>query len=145
MKYVTRTATGAWDLRDYERYLESEKRRLAQRVGGDDLLDISRFSGGEFRGSLHDSRFRGLGIDVEPDQDLAVVELRLEGPVFDRDFLLRYEGARTTQLDMPRKDDDLLMHELRLTDGGVAHELLFDGDHVVLVVSERMTFRERLR
>ncbi len=145
MKYVKRSATGAWDLTDYERYLENEKRQLSDVVGGDNLLDISRFSGGEFRGSLHDSRFRGFAVEVDEHQGGVVVEIRLEGPFFDRDFILRYQSARTATFNMPAPDRDLLMHEVLRHDEGVLHEILFDGGHVVTVVSSSMTFRELTR
>lgn len=140
MKYL-RNIDGGWCFDRYEAYLSKNGDELRARIDGEDLLDMRRLSLSD-RGSLHDARFVKLAI--EPSDDVTAMVLWLRGPYFDRFFRLEYRDVEQCSLSAPRPTHDLLIHEVRLEDGGIVHELFFDGDHTILVECGRIEFREVL-
>jgi hypothetical protein len=71
------------------------------------------------------------------------LELRLKGPYFDRYFELQYESIVSCRVELPGSEDDLLMHELRLDDGIIVHELQFDKDKLIVIACRTICFEER--
>jgi hypothetical protein len=147
MKYVSRGPTGTFDLIGYEDYLKRERGVLAARMGGADLLTIDRFVPNG-PGSFHDARFESLLVAAStaerPSSETPIlrVELRLKGPYFDRYFELRYEDVASCSFQMPALTDDLLMHEVRMNDGLLAHEFLFDRGTTIVITCREMRFLE---
>jgi hypothetical protein len=141
--------TGRVDLRAYASYLEREREALSAHVRGVDLLTIERvFSDGP--GCFHDSRFDRLSITTSGTErpgshaQILDVELRLRGPFFDRYFELSYKEVSSCHLQAPAPDDDLLIHEVRMEDGSLVHELLFDHDQTIAISCRELLFREIL-
>ena len=149
MKYVTRAPSGAFELVQYEDYLERQAGTLAARVHGAPLLQIDRFipSG---PGSFHDSRFKALSVTqsalggADPKVHSRTIELHLNGPYFDRRFELRYEGVISCIFQLPAPEDDLLMHELSEERGLVTHELQFDQGRSLVIICGELHFGEVL-
>ena len=149
MKYVSRGPTGTFNLIEYESYLNRERGALAARMRGADLLTIDRFvpTG---PGSFHDARFDSLLVSASTaersssETPILRVELRLKGPYFDRYFELRYEDVGSCNFQTPAPNDDLLMHEVRMNDGLLAHEFQFDKGTTIVIICREMRFLERL-
>lgn len=145
MKHV-QIHDGVFVFENYVEYLEYDRGRLARLLEGDELLDIERrfVPGPE---SFHDSRFvelraanvnsRAFNLDAED------IWLRLNGPCFDRYFDLRYEDVTEAVLDLPRVDDDLLLHEVRREDDLVVHEMLFVANRTLQIKCRKLRFDER--
>lgn len=146
MKYIVRDENGSFDLRRYEEYLDRKCSQLDGLIEGERLTSLERF---DLSGpaSFHDARFEGLSADVQSgnaSDGCRRVSLRLKGAYFDRYFLLTYEQVSFLSIGVPDQNADLLVHEVRDEDGGVVHELLFDGPRTITVACERLEFKEEL-
>ena len=145
MKYIFRAEGGAFDLTQYEDYLDRERSALVGLVQGPELLSMGRFvpTGPE---SFHDARFErlvaGASEHEHGEAHATQLELRLRGPYFDRHFELKYEGVESCTLEVPGPEDDLLMHEIRLEDGLLVHELRFDKERAIKVTCRGIRFSE---
>lgn len=141
MKYIRRDRFGAFDLTEYETYLEQEFERLKALVGGD-ILAIDRFVPSGPR-CLHDARFEAFSAVSESDG--IAVELCLKGPFFDRLFKLRYQCVTDVAFQLPKPGADLSMHEVRHEGDLLVHEIHFTGGASVEIACARLLFEEVLR
>ncbi len=109
---------------------------------GDELLTIDRFalSG---PGSFHDARLDHLVVASGTGPKFQV-ELRLKGPYFDRHFELFYQEIVSCKIEVPTREVDLIIHEIRLQNDLLAHEILFGDGSTIEILCGRLRFREIL-
>ena len=143
MKYISSNASGAFDLVQYEDYLDEQREHIARRIEGDELLTIDRF-GLSDPGSFHDARLEHLSVTTSGAGPKSQIELRLKGPYFDRHFELLYEEVVSCKVDVPTRGEDLIIHEIRLQKDLLAHELLFSGGYKIEILCGKLWFREIL-
>lgn len=147
MKYIFRDENGAFELSKYEEYLDRERNVLVGLIQGQELLRIDRFVPAD-GGSFHDARFERFVADKGSPKpgggapQAPRLELRLKGPFFDRHFELTYDGVESCSFEMPSPEDDLLMHELRLDEGRLVHELWFDHENAIVITCRSIRFSE---
>ena len=111
--------------------------RRREFVDGDDLLNIDRFFISD-PGRFHDARLERLSIATCGSDDGIGIELCLKGPYFD----LHYGSVVSCKVDVPESDKDLLMHEIRIENELLAHEVLFDGGGRIEIACGGLRFRE---
>lgn len=143
MKYISRrNGDGPFDLGRYAEYLDHVRPRIAALIDGDDLLGEDRFFSLSSPRSFHDARLATLSIAVGEMGGGPQAKLRLEGAYWDRFFDLVYVGVVRSKVDVRGEHDDLLVHEIRLEEGHIVHEMLFASGATIEIVCDRIRFTE---
>jgi hypothetical protein len=137
------------DVAGYRRYLESVRDAMPEEVHrfASDMRHYDRSS----PQSLHDAWLDSLVVREQASGDRReirrlAVDIDLVGPFHDRRIRLRYRGVQAYRFDTERAEGarwthtahgDLLMHEVRLGEGGnVVHELRFERRGTFLIECE---------
>ncbi len=141
MRYVVQGSAGGYDFGPFEKYLADADSELVACIDGDFLAaDRNGFSG---PGSFHDARLEMM--QASTVRGSTSLHLQLKGPYFDRFFELAYEEVVEIRMSLPAPDEDLVVHELRLENGVLIHELQFAvPEHRVEIHCARLRFREVL-
>lgn len=150
MKYIKDDEQGFTSFSDYFSYLASMKHEFQEEIYVF-LADETRYDLSS-KGSLHDAWIKTLTFNSpfvtdEVAEDVPNVQLILLGPYHDRDFVLSYFGVVSCDMNLQLSDDDrkkdLLIHEARMEEGIMVHELLFDGDMTIKIRCKSMHFEEK--
>jgi len=142
MKYVRTGDDGSIHIQPYLDYLDAEGAHLGELVDGESLLMHGR-NGLIGRDTFHDGRVRKVTLETVPGASPTFrATILLLGPYFDRWFELVYEGVVRWSGDVPGRDTDLIVHELRREGDTVIHPFDFDRGITIEVVASRVRFRE---
>jgi len=96
------------------------------------------------KNSLHDAWL------VKAELSYREKELTLEflGPWHDRNIILRYVGVKAYSFDLSVQfrdgDGDVLVHEFRIDDGLITHEIAFHQGRTILVTAQNIIPRTEM-
>jgi hypothetical protein len=137
----------------YFKYIDEIKDKLPLEIylfaSDKDRYDLSN------RKSLHDSWITSLSVDYndvpeDKDQFATTVNLELLGAYHDRKFILSYDNVYQYSIvkihtKSRLRRDDLLIHEIRISDQGyLEHTIQFDGGLTFFVSCKLFAFKEIL-
>lgn len=137
MKYITAVPRGGWDLSAYLHHIAACRDLLPSPVYSF-ASDVRNFDLTSHQ-SLHDAWLEWLVIKEPasgPRSEIRSIEVecRFLGPYHDQYIELKYLGVYRYKFSTPGQDanptvahGDLLMHEVRLEEGWVVHQMEFSN------------------
>ena len=147
MHYIYFDTNGAARFDRYFKYLEDQKLAL-----GDHVYSFASDPGRYYLdtpGTLHDAWLSNFVVDTDilSKPSTTAAEVRLLGPFHDRIFVMKYSNVIEYEINSTQSVSpiDLLTHEIRVVDGEIEHEYLFDKGMHLQIKCKSMQWAEVFR